>query len=86
MRSFISSLRELKEFNNLETNLQHQKGIHEITGCIDSQKSHLMYVLGLKKKYKIVITQNDLKAKEIYEDYKFFDKDVLLYPAKDLIF
>ena len=29
---------------------------------------------------------NDLRAKEIYENYKFFDRNVLFYPAKDFIF
>ncbi|MBP3279680.1 MAG: transcription-repair coupling factor, partial [Butyrivibrio sp.] len=27
-----------------------------------------------------------LRAKEIYEDYKFYDRNVTVYPAKDLIF
>ncbi len=36
--------------------------------------------------WKLIITYNDSKAKEIYEDYKLYDKNVCLYPAKDIIF
>ena len=34
----------------------------------------------------LIIAENDLKAKELYEDYRMYDPNVLLYPAKDLIF
>ena len=37
------------------------------------------------RKYKVIVTYNDLKAKEIYEEYRFYDRNVMLYPAKDLI-
>ena len=42
--------------------------------------------MGQGKKYRLILASNELKAKEIYEDYRFFDPKVLLYPAKDLIF
>ena len=34
----------------------------------------------------LIIAENDLKAREIYEDYRMYDQEVFLYPAKDLIF
>lgn len=34
----------------------------------------------------LIAAENDLKAKELYEDYRLYDRDVYLYPAKDLIF
>jgi transcription-repair coupling factor (superfamily II helicase) len=34
----------------------------------------------------VIITHNDLRAKELYENYQFFDREVLYFPAKDLIF
>lgn len=58
----------------------------QVTGCIDSQKCHLISGLGEGYPWKLVITYNDMKAKEIYEDYKLYDKNVYLYPAKDIIF
>ena len=36
--------------------------------------------------WKLVVTYDDSRAKEIYEDFRNFTKDVWLYPAKDLLF
>ena len=58
----------------------------QVTGCLDSQKCHLAYALGDDFRYKVIVTYSDMKAKEIYEDYRLYDKDVFIYPAKDIIF
>ena len=36
--------------------------------------------------WKLVVTYDDSRAKEIYDDFRNFTKDVWLYPAKDLLF
>ena len=52
-------------------------------GCIDAQKAHLsmdsarIFCSG---------SYSELRAREIYDNYRCFDKDVLLFPARDLIF
>jgi transcription-repair coupling factor (superfamily II helicase) len=86
MNALISPLKQMNEFNEIKTALQKESGLVQVSGCIDSQKSHFIYALSEEYKNKIIITGNELKAKEIYEDYKSFDKNVMLYPAKDLIF
>ena len=58
----------------------------QIAGCVNSQKTHLMYALGDGCFYKIIAFSSDEKAKKAYEEYRFLDKDVYLYPAKDLLF
>lgn len=57
-----------------------------VTGCIDTQKCHLIHTLGQEYQYRVIVTYNEAKAKEIYEDYRFFDREVYLYPAKDVLF
>ncbi len=86
MKTFTTPLKELKEFNDIRDNITLKALPVQVTGCIDSQKCHLIHGLGEGFKYKIIVTYNDLKAKEIYEDYRLYDKDVYLYPAKDIIF
>ncbi len=86
MRTFTMPLMELKEFIDIRDNIKSKTLPVQVTGCIDSQKCHLMHGLGEGFKYKVIVTYNDLKAKEIYEDYRLYDKEVLLYPAKDIIF
>lgn len=86
MKTFTEPLKELKEFNDIRDNIKLNTLPVQITGCIDSQKSHLMHSLGEGFLFKVIVTYNDLKAKEIYEDYRLYDKNVFLYPSKDIIF
>lgn len=86
MNTFLEPLRELKEFNEVKEYLTLRKTPIQVTGCIDSQKCHVMYGLGKDIPFKIIVTYNEIKAKEIYEDYRIYDKNVFLYPAKDIIF
>lgn len=86
MKTFIEPLKELKEFNDIRDNIIMNNLPVQITGCIDSQKCHVMFGLGDGINFKVIITYNDLKAKEIYEDYRLYDKNVFLYPSKDIIF
>ncbi|PXV91103.1 transcription-repair coupling factor [Lachnotalea glycerini] len=86
MNALISPLSQMNEFNEIKTALNKGSGLIQVSGCIDSQKSHFIFALSQGYKNKIIVAGNELKAKEIYEDYKSFDKNVMLYPAKDLIF
>lgn len=86
MKTFTSPLKNLSEFEDIRRELMYHQGVLQVSGCIDSQKSHFMYSAGDGFQKKIILTYSDLKAKEIYEDYKFFDPNVMLYPSKDFIF
>lgn len=86
LNTFLSPLRELNEFHEVQKNVKIGNTPIHITGCIDSQKCHLIYGISEEYPYRVIITHNDLKAKEIYEDYKLYDKNVYLYPSKDVIF
>lgn len=86
MNTFLEPLRELKEFNDIKDLLRKKNVPLQLTGCIDSQKCHVMYGLGNEYRFKVIITYNDIKAKEIYEDFKLYDKNVYLYPTKDIMF
>ena len=86
MKTFMEPLEELKEYNSIRQDLTLKETPIHVAGCIDSQKCHLISGLSKNYKWKLIITYNDLKAKEIYEDYKLYSKNVWLYPAKDVIF
>ena len=86
LKTFHKPLQELNGFKEVSDNLKSKNTPIQITGCIDSQKCHLISGLGVDYPLKLIITYDDIKAKEIFEDYQLFDKDVFLYPAKDIIF
>ena len=82
----MSPLGELAEFPRMKELLAGKKDKISLTGCIDSQKVHMMAGLGDRFKYKVILTFSDLRAREIAEDYQFYDRNVVVYPGKDLIF
>ncbi|MDE6602590.1 MAG: transcription-repair coupling factor [Lachnospiraceae bacterium] len=86
MRALLAPLSELGEYEEIRELLARGKASAALSGCADSQKLHMIYGLGEGFRRKLIITFNDLRAKELYEDYQFYDRNVMLYPAKDLIF
>ncbi|GLC78246.1 transcription-repair coupling factor [Lacrimispora brassicae] len=83
---FEKPLRELKDFEDLSGDLLKKAGPVMASGCMDSQKVHLMYEAAKQEGLRLVVTYDDTRAREIYEDLRFFDPDVWLYPARDLLF
>ena len=86
MQALLAPLQELAEFSQIKEEINRGNTPIAIGGCVDSQKLHMIYGLADGFKYKIIVTYNELKAKEIFEEYKFYDKNVKFYPAKDFIF
>jgi len=86
MRTYTEPLKALREYEECTEALLRKKTPVAVTGCIDSQKCHFVHTLGEGYKVRLIVTYNDLKAKEICEDYRLYDPDVLYYPAKDVIF
>ena len=113
MKAFLTPMQQLGEFEEISRRIAGNRGMLQVTGCIDSQKPHFIYCAGEQFKRMalmgkknglsagrakpgggeaqprfaaLIIANNDLRAKEIYENYRFFDRDVMYFPAKDLIF
>ena len=86
MQFFAGPLKELAEYEEIQKKRTEKQGMIQISGCVTSQKTHLMYALGDGFKRKIIAVSSELKAKQIYEEYRFLDSDVWIYPAKDLLF
>ena len=85
-KAFINPLIELAEYEELNRDLNCGKGPVQVCGCVDSQKVHLMCEAGETLSWKLVVTYDDSRAKEMYEDFRCFTDQVWLYPAKDLLF
>ena len=86
MQAFTEPLTELADFETVLKKRREQKGFVQFAGCVNSQKTHMMYALSDGFTFKIIATSSELKAKQIYEEYRFLDSNVYLYPAKDLLF
>ena len=85
MKAFQTPLEELKDFEDLSEQLRTLQGLALVSGCIDAGKPHMIYGIGGDFS-KVVVASSEQKAKELYEEYRFFDKEAVYFPAKDILF
>ena len=57
-----------------------------VTGCMESQKANLAAALIPAGFHALIVAENDLKARELYEDWQLYRPDAAFFPARDLIF
>ena len=86
MRAFLEPLNNLNAFEEIRGKLKKNRGILQLSGCVDSQKVHMAYGLWQDYPCRLILTYSEQKAKEIYEDCRFFDRAAVLYQAKDFLF
>ena len=86
MKAFTDPLKKLGEFPQILESLKAGGGMTQVQGCLDSQKAHFLYAASEDFPCRVIVTYSELRAKELYEDYRFFDKNAVLFPARDLIF
>ncbi len=83
---YKSPLEKLAGYEELERCLGTGRQPFQVAGCVDSQKVHLMSQLALRYPYRLIVTYQETRAREILEDFRLFAQPVQYYPAKDLIF
>ena len=88
MNGFLKILESLADFEEITEGLKKLQSPVSVMGVSDSVRAHLVFctakALGKKP---LVVAANQAKAKEIYEDLKFFFQGkVLFFPEKDLVF
>lgn len=85
MKSFTKPMEEMEELSSIKKQVK-TCGLVRITGCVDSQKAHIAYTLSNGFSHRIIASFSETNMREMYEDYRLFDKNAYVYPAKDLIF
>ena len=86
METLLAPLQEINAYNSVRDCMKKKKFPLHISGCMDSQRTHFIYGLSQGISWKVIVTQNEIKARELMEEYRMFDREVLYFPAKDVIF
>ena len=86
MKFLTEPMQEMAAFEEAKKLLEKAKVNIGFSGLSDSSKLHIAYALTGNFSNKLLITYSDLRAREIYEEYHFYDRKTCVYPAKDLIF
>ena len=65
MKTFLQPLQNLAEMEEIQKQAKKNRGILEISGCMESQKAHLMYGLSGLFPCHLVIAADEKSAKEL---------------------
>ncbi|MCR5799016.1 MAG: transcription-repair coupling factor [Lachnospiraceae bacterium] len=85
MNILTKPIEELSDYETVIKTLKN-KGCVAASGCVESQKIHIAEGLSDGFQCKIIATYSDIRVKEIAEDLRQYERNVYVYPAKDLIF
>lgn len=86
MKAFTEPLKGLRELEEIEKQIPDLKGVIQVSGCMDAQKTHFIQSIWEGKGNRIIVTFQEQRAKELYEESLFFDERTAYYPAKDILF
>ena len=84
MDALVKPVRESAEISRLRDKKgQMPAAIFGLTRCVEPI---VMQALRDDQLFTLVVTYDGARADKLYQDYRFFDRDVYLYPAKDALF
>ena len=92
MSTLTAPLKESENYNRIVDALSENPVSVLTEGCAEAQKLHLIYALSREEslaaaaRFRLIVTYSDQRAREIQEAYRFYDRNTVLFPAKDLIF
>ncbi len=88
MDGFLKILDSLADFEEITQGLKKGQSPISVMGVSDSVRAHLCFcVANALKKNALVVTSNEMQARAVFDDIKFFfGGNVLLFPGRDLLF
>ena len=85
MKTLSAPLKELADWEKLTGALKKKQAV-SLNGCLDSQKLHFFYALSEPYPERLILTPDEQSARRIAGEYRFYDRNTIYYPAKDLFF
>ncbi len=85
MRTLTEPLESYAHWEKLLRTLKEQKSV-SVSGCLDSQKLHFFSGAAADYPVRLIITAEEQEAGKIAEEYRFYDRNTIYYPARDLFF
>ena len=64
----------------------NQGGLTAVSGLSDTAFSCVIHCLAEQAQNRLIITYSEQRAKQLEEYYRFFNREVYVYPAKDVLF
>jgi transcription-repair coupling factor (superfamily II helicase) len=86
MKAISEPIRQYIEIKEIEEQIKNRKKTIHVYGNESTARACLMQELSSDSKMRLVVTYDEQRVNEIYEDLRFYDKNVYIYPSKDILF
>lgn len=86
MNTLLAPLRELGEYEEITRALMQSGGKASVSGCVDSQKLHMIFGTDKDYEVKLIVTYSDIKARELLEDCRLYCRESLFLSGKGFDF
>ncbi len=85
MEAILTPVRESSSYQAILQAME-RKGFVAVSGLSDTAFSCAVHCLGAQVPYRLIVTYGEQRARQLEENYRFFDRKVWVYPAKDVLF
>ena len=67
MKAFLQPLQNLAEMEQIREQAKDNRGVLAVSGCMESQKAHMIYGLSGLFPCHLIISEDERSAKQIYQ-------------------
>ena len=85
MESFFAPLKENAQYCEAIEQLKKNKTVF-VPNTTESQKIHLSHAFGQNFDVRLIVTYDDVRAVELMEESRMYDKDAVYFKGKDICF
>ena len=86
MKALVSAFQEDPRFAELKKHRSEHSGVCHVWGMDHRIAPILMEGLSDKNRFKLIVTYEERRARELVDDYRFYSRQTYYYPAKDALF
>ena len=86
MKAITWPVKHTDEYKEIKNSFDKENGIINISVNDGTDRVYLMNIFSEGEKTRLVVTYSEQRAEQLYEDFRFYGKEVYLYPSKDILF
>lgn len=86
MEALQEPFRQLDIYGQIRQWLAQKEQPVNITGPVSTDRAFVMQGLSEQADTRLVITYDEQRMNQLYEDLRFYDRNIYLYPSKDILF
>lgn len=86
MQAMVEIFKRDPRFEKLQNAIAAEDGSVHVWGLDKRIEPLLLEAVSKEENVRLIITYDEKRAREIVDDYRFYDRNVYYYPAKDVLF